>query len=224
MVAGTDRASSWFMRTHLWFALITACATTPRPEPRGGPRGLYASDHVAEARDHQAQGTRQAAWPDARSAQPDHPDTGVWFGTWDINEHERLAETHRASALALQKQYEDRCSEVGATDASISPLRRYGVSGWNTASGVVVYLSPGAGTPERLLTELRCHRAWMMLAPAGMEDCPLDLPGLIVDARGDTSGVTLSISVGKPALVGELQRRTALELESKGAQTGPAPR
>jgi hypothetical protein len=54
----------------------------------------------------------------------------------------------------------------------------------------------------------------MMLAPATtMDDCPLDLPGLLVDARGDGGGITLVITVENRTLVPELQRRIAKELE-----------
>ena len=51
-----------------------------------------------------------------------------------------------------------------------------------------------------------------------MTDCPLDLPGLVVDARGDASGVTVSMVVRDPKLVGELQRRTAKDLEGAAAR------
>ena len=54
----------------------------------------------------------------------------------------------------------------------------------------------------------------MMLAPAAMDDCLLDLPGLQVDARGDDTGITVSISVRNPKLVSEVHRRAAHDLES----------
>ncbi|CAN5893628.1 hypothetical protein BH11MYX3_BH11MYX3_12000 [soil metagenome] len=80
--------------------------------------------------------------------------------------------------------------------------------------GVILYLAPTAGDPDRLLADMKCHRAWMRLAPVGMEDCPLDLPGIALDARGDRDGVTVSIVVRNPTLVSELQRRAAHELEA----------
>jgi len=211
------------MRTIFPLLLLTACATTPPPEPKGGPRGLYASDHVAAARDHQALADQQARWPDAMGSQPRGTEKGVWYGRWDVTEHERLAETHRAKAAELNRQYEDLCHGFAAEDISVSPLRRHGVGGWNTATGVIVYLSPAAGSPERLLAQLRCHRAWMMLAPADMDDCPLDLPGLVLDARGDVDGVTVSLSVRDRALVPELQRRAAVDLENATPRTVAAP-
>ena len=60
---------------------------------------------------------------------------------------------------------------------------------------------------------MRCHRAWMMLGRTGMDACPLDLPGVEVDARGDANGIELTITESNPALVNELRRRAALDLE-----------
>jgi len=47
-----------------------------------------------------------------------------------------------------------------------------------------------------------------------MDDCPLDLPDIMLDARGDREGITVSIAVRDPKLVPELQRRTAHDLEA----------
>ena len=110
--------------------------------------------------------------------------------------------------------YEQACGTRTEGEVAVSPLERHGIGGWNTTTGVIVYLSAAAGDPDRLLKDLTCHRAWMMLAPAGMDDCPLDLPGLVVDARGDAEGITLSLAVRDPKLIGELQRRTAHDLEA----------
>ena len=77
-----------------------------------------------------------------------------------------------------------------------------------------MYLSPDAGSPDRLLARMKCHRAAMMLAPSDMDDCPLDLPDIVLDARGDTEGITISIVARDPKLVPELQRRAAHDLEA----------
>ena len=53
----------------------------------------------------------------------------------------------------------------------------------------------------------------MMLAPADMDSCPLDLEGLALDAYGEDEGFTLKLTVRDPALVPELQRRVARDLE-----------
>jgi hypothetical protein len=53
----------------------------------------------------------------------------------------------------------------------------------------------------------------MMLSETNMEDSPLDLPNLHVQARADNSGISVELRVRDPALLPELQRRTARELE-----------
>jgi hypothetical protein len=138
----------------------------------------------------------------------------LWFATWNTAaEHERAAEVHRSKAAALQAAYTDACGDRPLAEVSISPLQRYAIGGWNTTTGVVLYLAPNVSA-ERLLADLNCHRAWMMLAPANMDDCPLDLPGLALDARGESEEITVTIIVRDPKLIGELQRRAATELES----------
>jgi hypothetical protein len=89
---------------------------------------------------------------------------------------------------------------------------RLGQGGAAIDQGVVVYLRPEISA-NALLAELRCHRAWMMLAEAGMEACPLDLPRLHLQAHGDATGISVEITVSDPLLVPELQRRTARDLE-----------
>jgi hypothetical protein len=99
----------------------------------------------------------------------------------------------------------------------MSPLQRYGVGGSNSATGVVLYLSPAAGPADHLLADIKCHRAWMMLGPSAMDDCPLDLPGIVIDARGDVDGITVSIAIRDTKLIEELQRRAARDLETAAA-------
>jgi hypothetical protein len=138
----------------------------------------------------------------------------LWFASWNpAAEHERAAGVHRSKAAALQAAYDEACKDRSLAEVSISPLQRYAIGGWNTTTGVVLYLAPKVSA-ERLLADLDCHRAWMMLAPSNMDDCPLDLPGLALDARGGSEEITLSIVIRDPALVPELQRRAATELES----------
>jgi len=208
------------MRLVVISSLLFGCATAPPPEPRGGPRGLRASEHLDVARQHDAQAHEREAWPDARAVAPGdirQPVAMPWFRSWDTaSEHARLAQTHRAKAAELQAQYDEACADTSAGDAASSPLEIYGVGGWNTTTGVIVYLAPEAGPPERLLARMKCHRAAMMLGPTGMEQCPLDLPGIALDARGDSDGITVSIVVREPELVPELQRRAAHELEAAG--------
>ena len=200
--------------------LLSACAASPTPSPKGGPRGLRASEHLDVARQHEEEATTAWRWPDV--VRSGSGSSGVpWFRSWDTGaEHERLAAVHRSKSDELQAQYEDACGTRSTTEVTVSPLQRYGISGWNTSAGVIVYLSPDVGSPDKLLADMQCHRAWMMLAPAGMDDCPLDLPGIQLDARGDREMITVSIVIRDPKLVAELQRRAALDLESGARQRG----
>ncbi|MBV8762913.1 MAG: hypothetical protein JO257_36850 [Deltaproteobacteria bacterium] len=197
----------------LGILVVAACATTPAPAPRGGPRGLRASEHLEIAQQHDEQAREQVTIP----ASFDTRDGNgiVWMRAWDPSaEHERTANAHRSEAAAMHADYEEACGTRPIEEVSVSPLRRYATGGWPTSAGIIMYLSPAAGAPDKLLADLKCHRAWMMLAPSGMDDCPLDLPGIVLDARGDHDGVTVSIVVRDPKLVDELHRRAAHELEA----------
>jgi len=52
------------MRLFVLAILLIGCATTPRPEPEGGPRGLRASEHLDAARDHDQMACERETWPD----------------------------------------------------------------------------------------------------------------------------------------------------------------
>ncbi len=209
------------MRISSIMVLLAACATTSTTStPKGGPRGLRVSDHLEVAAQQDQQARDRSAWPETSVMTPggyatDQPVAMPWYRSWDTAaEHERLAAIHRSQAAELEAEYEQACGNTPAADVAMSPLVRYGVGGWPTANGVIVYLSPNAGTPDQLLAAMKCHRAFMMLAPADMDDCPLDLPGLELDARGDPNGVTVSMTVKDSALIPELQRRAAHDLEA----------
>ena len=120
---------------------------------------------------------------------------------------------HRSEAQAIYAAYEEACGERSNAEVSVSPIVRYGVGGGVTPDGVVLYLTTEAGPPERLMADLKCHRAWMRLAPANMDACPLDLAGLQIDAKGSGDGITLWLSVRDKNLIPELQRRAAHDLE-----------
>jgi len=160
---------------------------------------------MAEARRHDEASRERSSWPDTRSAGPTDPPVGVWYRSWDTVEHERLAEIHRSRAGAIDAEFAEACAGLSGNEITMSPLQRYGVGGWNTTTGAIVYLSPEAGNPDRLLAQLRCHRAWMMLGPSNMQDCPLDLPGLAVDARGDDHVQVGRLERGRRVAAGEVE-------------------
>ncbi len=209
------------MRKTLALVLLTACgAAPPRPQPPGS-RGMRASEHMEAARQQDDLASNQARWPETHpeaNGRIDQPIGIPWRMSWDAqSDHERLAAIHRSAAGELQAAYDEACSGRSLDQITVSPLQRWGTGGAFTSDGVVLSLDPKAGPPEKLMADIRCHRAWMMLAPSGMESCPLDLAGIHVDAAGDSTGITVTITVSDPTLVPELQRRAAHDLESAGA-------
>lgn len=158
-------------------------------------------------------------YPDTRSAdgtgRVDQLLVGApWHRTWDTAaDQERAAAAHRSEAQAIYAAFDEACAGKSGSEVSVSPIIRYGQGGGITPDGVVLYLSTEAGPPDRLLAALKCHRAWMRLAPANMDACPLDLAGLMIDAKGSGEGITLTLGVRDRALIPELQRRAAQDLE-----------
>lgn len=200
---------------------LTACANAPAvTTPKGGPRGLHADEHSDVAQQHDALAKQTATFPEVRDRGPGAVDYGTagvpWLRSWDASaEHARMAQIHRSEAAAIQAEFDEACGQRTSEDISMSPLQRYGVSGSNLPNGVTVYLTVAAGPPDRLLADMRCHRAWMLMSTArNMEDCPLDLPGIAVEAKGDAEGITVTIVEKDPKLVAELQRRAAHDLET----------
>jgi hypothetical protein len=206
------------MRRMLLLCLSACGASSLQEQP--GPRGLRADQHMQVASREADRAAELAHWPERPLGGPagnpaEAMVTGAWVGTWDtVAEHQRLAEIHRSSAAAIEAEYEAACGETPATAVSVSPLQRYGVGATLLARGIRILLSPDAGTPDALLSAMRCHRAWMMLGrSADMDDCPLDLDGIQVAAQGDADAIELTITVADSKLVGELQRRAIHDIE-----------
>ena len=208
------------MRPQLAILVVCGCATTRPPAATPpGSRGMRASDHLEAARQQDELAQQALAYPDVRAGTMgsvhDMPLATPWTRTWDTRvDHERLAQVHRSAAAQLHAEYDEACRGRSAAQTSISPIARFAIAGTPTPNGMIVYLSADAGAPDRLLADMRCHRAWMMLAPSGMDDCPLDLADIHVTARGTLEEIEVTITVSDPALVGELQRRVAHELEA----------
>lgn len=195
---------------------LAACATTAQTTPaaKGGPRGLHADEHLDVARQHDERARDAGRTPD-RYGSPN--DAGVvWLYSYDSSaEHERMARIHRSEAATLQAAYDTACRDRAPAEIAMSPLARYTVGGWNTATGVIVYLDASVGTAADVVAAMECHRAWMMLAHnPDMEACALDLPGLQLDARAEGGLITLSMSVRDQKLVPELQQRAAHDFEA----------
>ncbi len=191
--------------------LLAACGTTS-PEPVQGPRAVRTDEHLAAARQHDEIARERSSWPITREVTPGDPMTTTppmpWVTTWDPQtDHERIANIHRSEAAANATEYEDACGQGDVKKLVGSPLLRHRVGGWNTKTGVVILLSPLAGSEKQLLSDLRCHRAWLMAGTGVEKDSPLALPGLVVDARGNQDGITLTLTVRDTKLIPELQRR-----------------
>jgi hypothetical protein len=206
------------MKTSLALFAVAACASTAAPPRQSATsRGLHADEHIDAARDHTRRADELARWPEARRndvGRFDDPNSGIWYRSFDhASEQQRLVDAHRAAAAQLHVEYDEACANIAAELARVSPLQRYGKGGMPTSEGVVVFLGVDAGPPDRLLAELRCHRAWMMLSEAGMEHCPLDLPGIHIVLHGDATGISVDIRIDNARLVPELQRRAAHDLE-----------
>ncbi len=211
------------MRTFTLLAVLAACASST-PQQRGS-RGPRASDHLVAAEGHTINAEQLSRWPDRHVAGPEAPvGTTSWNRSWDtVGAELRQAKQHRTAAAQLVAEYDEACGQRPHAAVSVSPLERYAVGGAPTDRGVMLFLSVEAGSADALMAELRCHRAWMMLGRTDMDSCPLDLAGLRVDARGDASGITVEISVADRALVPELQRRAAHDLEAAAQRRAALP-
>jgi hypothetical protein len=207
-----------------WLLVMTfACASAPPRTQPPGSRGPHASEHLAAARDHDEAARALQRWPETRpdgTGRTDQLLVGTsWRRSWDTAaDQERAAAAHRSEAQAIYVAYEEACGTRPIGEVSVSPIVRHGIGGTPTSDGVELYLSVDAGPADRLIGDLQCHRAWMRLSPANMDDCPLDLAGLRIDAKGNDEGITLTLTVKDRALIPELQRRAAHDLEL-GAHT-----
>lgn len=200
------------MREFVAALILAACASPPPQQP--GSRGPRADEHLRAADEHTAQAERLSRWPDRHETAAGY-ELGTWYRAWDtVADQRRQARIHRSTAAQIEAEYAEACGDRPHAEVSVSPLQRYGTGGAPTANGVIVFLAPEAGPPDQLLAAMRCHRAWMMLGRSGMDDCPLDLAGIRVDARGEDNAVTVEITIDDPKLVPELQRRAAHDLEA----------
>jgi hypothetical protein len=198
VVDGTPDAAPPGMRI-LPTVLISACATTVQVSDRKPSRPPVQPGEV-EVVPH------------------DPPALLPWFRSWD-GDAERARIGKFADVHELEAEYVDACGPGLPYRIAGSPLLRHRTTSWNTTTGVVIYLSPQAGSAERLVDDLRCHLVGMMMAPFGVDDCPFDLPGIHIDARGDATDITLLVTVKNPALIAELQNRLRAQIESSARKS-----
>lgn len=216
------------MRICLVALAVTACASQ-RPvqarQPDDTSRGLRASEHLDVADSQQEAAVQSSTFPERRS---DGINTGTqlmqpWYRSSATGaDHADKVQYHRAAASALIGDYTAACGAIPSADAAVSPIAKYGIGGWPTQSGAIVYLSADAGAPDEVMAAMVCHRAWMMLSPANKLEGPLDLAGLSFDARGDANGITVSLTIRDLKMLGELQRRVEHDLEEAAHHQGAA--
>jgi hypothetical protein len=207
------------MHRSIILGLVAACAG-PTASEKPGPRGLRADQHLALAAREEESAQRLTRWPEVRpgadgTTRDPQIAAGAWAGSWDTSaEHDRLVQSHRSAAAQLEAEYDAACEGATAATASISPIQRFATGGYPVEGGVVLLLTSEVGSPDALLAAMRCHRAWMMLGRSNMDDCPLDLPGIRISAKGDARGIELTITEPDARLVAELQRRATHDLET----------
>jgi len=211
--------------------LGVACASQRSPGTR--PGDMTAREHLAQAQAH----GRRASTTYARSVHHGAPYYWSsawypWYYYWDpALDHLDLADGHAKAAATLEADYEASCLLVARGLEAISPMELYATGSAPLDNGVVVHLMAAAGPPDMLLAELRCHRAWLRLAPRpGAADNVLMLDGLLIVVHATSEVVEVMFTVGDRALVPELRRRTQATVErarwldgTPNASTAPSP-
>ena len=175
------------------------------------PDDMTAAEHQAAAREHS----------EMVSGSPYHHPMGSyssgsypWYYWSPDDEHRALAQAHRDSAEQLKLQYEAACAGLSDRAAAASPLETSMVDTSPIEGGIAFHLVESAGPPDRLVAELRCHRAWLKLAPsAGAADDPLQLDGVTWLARGGNAGVEVLALASADSVRAELARRAAIVSE-----------
>lgn len=129
-----------------------------------------------------------------------------WYYYWDPNsEHQQLEAARISDAIELE--YHAACAGIPETAQARSPLDMYAVESTRLRDGVIVRLDVDAGPPEVLLVSMRCHRAWLRLAPreAASQDM-IAVAGVKVVVHAGRDGIEVMFSNGEAA-VAELDRR-----------------
>lgn len=191
------------------------------------PDDMTAAEHVGAAREHSEQVTgthghslyggaylgsygyyRPGPWGYGYGAYP-------WYYSWDPDEeHRALAAAHRDAAEQLKLQYESACMLIPRGLEATSPLDAFATSTSPIERGVVFQLSEQAGPPEAVLTQLRCQRAWLKLAPTeGAADNPLLVEGVTWMTHSGPNGVEVMATARDDRGRDELVRRAALVIE-----------
>ena len=181
------------------------------------PDDMTAAEHHAAAREHAEMVTGSAyhhpTWSYSSGWYP-------WYYWSPDDEHRALAEAHRDSAEQLKLQYDAACATLPAGAAASSPLETSTMSTSPIEGGIVFHLGEAAGPPDRLLAQLRCHRAWLKLAPTpGAADDPLQVDGVTWLARAGRAEVEVRAIASGDSARAELARRAAIVSERARSAT-----
>lgn len=196
-------------------ALAGACAAGHRGT---GPDDMTAADHVSAARGHSEQitGTHGHGGYLGYGSYPwYYYGSYPWYYSWDPDEeHRALAAAHRDAAEQLKLQHESACAGIPRGLEATSPIDAFATSISPLDRGVVFHLSPQAGPPEIVLAHLRCHRAWLKLAPTdAAATSPLLVDGVTWMTHASANGVEVMATARDDRGRDELARRARLVLE-----------
>lgn len=185
------------------------------------PDDMTAAEHLSAAREHSEQVTgahvhaHQGLYPGYASFPWYHHGSYPWYYAWDPDEeHRALAAAHRDAAEQLKLQYESACAAVPHGLEATSPLDAFAIAISPIDRGIVFHLSPQAGPPEIVLARLRCHLAWLRLAPTdAAANSPLLVEGVAWMTHAASTGVEAMATARDERGTHELARRAPLVLE-----------
>jgi len=185
------------------------------------PGDMTAAEHTAAAREHSEQVTGMRSHPYYPGPYYGNSwgygygyGSYPWHYSWDPDEeHRSLAAAHRDAAEQLKLEYEAACTLIPRGLDARSPLE-LATSTSPFDRGVVFHLSEQAEPPEVVLTRIRCHRAWLQLAPNdAAADSPLLVEGVTWMTHAGARGVELMATARDDRGRAELARRAALVIE-----------
>ena len=133
-----------------------------------------------------------------------------WSYYWEPGrEYRQLLDAQVPAKDALLQRHRAACETIPDRIQALSPFESYAFGSARLDDGVLVHLVPDAGPPDALLVALRCHEAWLRLAPRdSARDDVLGVDGisLVVDASGRDTIEVMIVGSDRRA-VDELERR-----------------
>lgn len=198
------------------FAMGAAACATAHHGTR--PDDMTAAEHQAASGEHGEQvvgsGYHHPTWSYSSGWYP-------WYYWSPDDEHRELAQAHRDSAEQLKLQYEAACANLPRGADVSSPLDTSVGSVSPIEGGIAFHLAETAGPPDRVLAQLRCHRAWLKLAPTpGAAEDPLQVDGVTWLTRAGRGEIEVRATASAESARAELARRAAIVSErARGATT-----